>query len=248
MSTVNPIISFENVGKSFGQLRVLQDINLEIAEGSVTVVCGPSGSGKSTLLRTINGLERVQAGTVRVMGQVLDDRTIQSSQFRADIGMVFQKFSLYPHLTVMQNLALAPRKVRGLSVKDVEATSRTMLERVGVGHKADAYPNELSGGQQQRVAISRALVMQPRIMLFDEPTSALDPEMIREVLDVMRDLARSGMTMVIVTHEVGFAREVADNVVFMDEGRIVEVGGRDEFFGNPRSERARRFIDKVLHH
>jgi len=234
--SASPIISFEGVGKWFGDLQVLRDISLDIEEGSVTVICGPSGSGKSTLLRAINGLERVQAGTVRVMGQTLDDRTIRSSRFRADIG------------TVLQNLSLEPRKVRGLVAGEVEAASRALLERVGVANKADAYPGQLSGGQQQRVAISRALVMQQRIMLFDEPTSALDPEMIREVLDVMRDLARSGMTMVVVTHEIGFAREVADRVVFMDEGRIVEVGGRDEFFTSPRSERARRFIDKVLHH
>ncbi|MCS0503365.1 amino acid ABC transporter ATP-binding protein [Ancylobacter sp. GSK1Z-4-2] len=242
------MISFEGVGKWFGALQVLRGIDLEIEEGSVVVICGPSGSGKSTLLRAINGLERIQAGTIRVMGQTLDERTIRSTRFRADIGMVFQKFSLYPHLTVMDNMLLAPRKVRGQRASDVAVAARALLDRVGVGHKADDYPSQLSGGQQQRVAISRALIMQPKIMLFDEPTSALDPEMIREVLDVMRDLARSGMTMVIVTHEIGFAREVADRVVFMDEGQIVEVGDRDAFFGNPQSDRARRFIDKVLHH
>jgi ABC-type polar amino acid transport system ATPase subunit len=242
------IIEFRGVNKWFGSAHVLRALELEIEEGSVVVICGPSGSGKSTLLRCINGLERVQAGLVRVMGRVLDDRGLRDSAFRANIGMVFQRFSLYPHMPVLANLTLAPQKVRGVSRAASEEEARAMLRRVGVLDKSDAYPGQLSGGQQQRVAIARALVMRPRIMLFDEPTSALDPEMIREVLDVMRDLARSGMTMVVVTHEMGFAREVADRVVFMDEGSIVEDASPARFFGAPESPRTQRFIDNILHH
>jgi len=243
-----PIIAFDGVDKWFGASHVLRSIDLTIDEGSVVVICGPSGSGKSTLLRCINGLERVQAGTVHVMGRLIDDGALRQTAFRANIGMVFQRFSLYPHMSVMQNLTLAPRQVRRESVAASTQAARDMLARVGVLDKSGAYPGELSGGQQQRVAIARALVMQPKIMLFDEPTSALDPEMIREVLDVMRDLARSGMTMVIVTHEMGFAREVADWVVFMDGGRIIEAAPPDGFFSAPESARAQRFIDNILHH
>jgi ABC-type polar amino acid transport system ATPase subunit len=216
--------------------------------GHVVVVCGPSGSGKSTLLRCINGLERVQEGRIEVLGQELNDRTLRSSEFRAEIGMVFQRFSLYPHMSVLQNVTLAPRLVRGTATAAAKERAIRMLTRVGLADKVDAYPAELSGGQQQRVAIARALVMDPKIMLFDEPTSALDPEMIHEVLDVMRDLAASGMTMVIVTHEMGFAREVARRIIFMDEGEVVEDSETDVFFSAPATDRAQRFLDKILHH
>ena len=243
-----PIIRFRGVDKFFGPLHVLKSISLDVAAGAVVVVCGPSGSGKSTLLRCINGLERAQAGTIEVMGKAIDDRTLRSPAFRADIGLVFQRFSLYPHMTVRANLTLAPRKVRGVSAAEAEARADELLARVGLADKRDAYPSQLSGGQQQRAAIVRALLMNPKIMLFDEPTSALDPEMIREVLDVMRDLATSGMTMLVVSHEMGFAREAADLVVFMDEGEIVETAPADTFFTAPTTDRAQRFLDKVLHH
>jgi ABC-type polar amino acid transport system ATPase subunit len=244
----SPIIQFQGVAKWFGTVPVLRGIDLNVEEGSIAVVCGPSGSGKSTLLRCVNGLERVQQGMVSVFGRHVDDSALRSADFRAGIGMVFQRFSLYPHKSVLNNLLLGPRLVRNLPRREAAARATRMLERVGVADKIDAMPSQLSGGQQQRVAIARALVMEPRIMLFDEPTSALDPEMIREVLDVMRDLARSGMTMLIVTHEMGFAREVADRVVFMDEGEIVEEDEAAAFFAGARTERARRFIDNVLHH
>ena len=234
--------------KAFGSLVVLADIDLSVAPGSVNVICGPSGSGKSTLLRCINGLERYQTGRITVMGRALDDRLLADSVFRSEIGMVFQRFSLYPHISVRDNVTLALRKVRHQSADAANARAREMLTRVGLDDKIDAFPSQLSGGQQQRVAIARALVMEPKIMLFDEPTSALDPEMIREVLDVMRDLAKSGMTMLVVTHEMGFAREAADHVIFMDEGRIVEEAESARFFGTPRSERARRFLENILHH
>jgi ABC-type polar amino acid transport system ATPase subunit len=245
---LDTVIEFAGVSKWFGESRVLNDVSLTIAGPSVVVVCGPSGSGKSTLLRCINGLERVQRGTIRVLGRELTEVTLRSSAFRAEIGMVFQRFSLYPHMTALENVALAPRLVRRLAAGVARARAREMLERVGLADKVAAYPGELSGGQQQRVAIARALAMEPRIMLFDEPTSALDPEMIREVLDVMRDLARSGMTMVVITHEMGFAREVADRVVFMDAGEVVEDADVASFFRATASERARRFISKILHH
>ncbi len=247
-SSPEPVVEFRDVSKWFGANRVLNGIDLSIPRASVVVVCGPSGSGKSTLLRCVNGLERVQRGTIRVLGQEIDDRTLRSSAFRAEIGMVFQRFSLYPHMTALDNVTLAPRLVRRLAAGTAEARAREMLARVGLAEKLGAYPGELSGGQQQRVAIARALAMEPRIMLFDEPTSALDPEMIREVLDVMRDLAHSGMTMVVVTHEMGFAREVADRVVFMDEGEVAEDAGVEEFFQGASTERARRFLAKILHH
>jgi putative glutamine transport system ATP-binding protein len=244
----DPIVQFRDVNKSYGHFRVLRDINLDIFSGSVVVVCGPSGSGKSTLLRCVNGLERVDAGSIKVMGRELTRKTLGPPEFRAEIGFVFQKFSLYPHMTVLQNLTFAPRKVRKISVQEANDRAHGLLARVGLVGRSGAYPGELSGGQQQRVAILRALIMQPKLMLFDEPTSALDPEMIREVLDVMRDLARTGMTMVVVTHEMGFAREVADHIVFMEEGRIVEATPTGEFFGGSPSERAQKFLDRVLHH
>lgn len=243
-----PIIEFECVDKWFGDFHVLKSINLRVASGSGVVICGPSGSGKSTILRCINGLERVQRGTVRVMGKEINDRTLGSADFRASIGMVFQRFSLYPHMSVMKNLTLGPRKVRGRTTKEAETRARQMLDRVGLPDKAEASPSELSGGQAQRVAIARALVMEPKIMLFDEPTSALDPEMIHEVLDVMRDLRHSGMTMLTVTHEMGFAREASDQVIFVDEGKIVEVGQAETFFTAPRTERAQKFLKQILYH
>ena len=242
------IIRFAAVAKAFGDLVVLRDVDLTVMPGSVSVICGPSGSGKSTLLRCINGLERAQQGTISVMGQMLDDRMLSGSAFRSEIGMVFQRFSLYPHMNAVDNVALALRKVRRMAGAAAADKARQMLTRVGLADKFASFPSQLSGGQQQRVAIARALVMEPKIMLFDEPTSALDPEMIREVLDVMRDLAKSGMTMLIVTHEMGFAREAADRVIFMDEGRIVEEATSADFFTNPRSERAQRFLDNILHH
>ncbi len=242
------IVQFRAVSKSFGHFQVLKDINLEIAAGRVVVVCGPSGSGKSTVLRCMNGLERIDAGRITVMGRELTDAALASPEFRAEIGFVFQKFSLYPHMSVLQNLTFAPRKVRGLSKQEAEAKAQELLARVGLSGRSAAYPGALFGGQQQRVAILRALIMQPKLMLFDEPTSALDPEMIREVLDVMRDLARTGMTMVVVTHEMGFAREVADHIVFMEEGQIVESTPTQAFFGGSSSPRAQRFLDRILHH
>jgi putative glutamine transport system ATP-binding protein len=242
------IIRFEGVTKAFGSAVVLRDICLAIRRGSVNVICGPSGSGKSTLLRCINGLERYQAGTLTVFGRTIDATLVGSSAFRAEIGMVFQRFSLYPHMTALDNVKLALRKVRRRPSSEAHRQAQEMLSRVGLADKIGAYPSQLSGGQQQRVAIARALVMEPKIMLFDEPTSALDPEMIREVLDVMRDLAKSGMTMLVVTHEMGFAREAADRIVFMDEGRIVEDADCARFFGDPRSDRARSFLDNILHH
>ena len=241
-------IEFRGVSKWFGERRVLHAIDLAIAAGSVIVICGPSGSGKSTLLRCVNGLERVQEGTVRVLGRELSEQTLRESDFRADIGMVFQRFSLYPHMTAIDNLTLASRLVRRIGRAAARERALRMLDRVGLADRAGAYPAELSGGQQQRVAIARALVMEPKVMLFDEPTSALDPEMIREVLDVMRDLAGSGMTMIVVTHEMGFAREAADRVVFMDQGEIVEANDADAFFDNAVTDRARRFLDKILRH
>lgn len=245
---MDPVIRFQGVFKSFGATPVLRDINLEIRLGSVNVICGPSGSGKSTLLRCVNGLEFIQKGQITVMGRTLDDRRLADSAFRSEIGMVFQRFSLYPHMTALGNVALALRKVRRMPPRDADTKAREMLVRVGLQDKIGSYPGQLSGGQQQRVAIARALVMDPKIMLFDEPTSALDPEMIREVLDVMRGLARTGMTMLVVTHEMGFAREAADQVVFMDEGRIVEQADSDSFFTQPVSIRAKQFLDNILHH
>ncbi|HEX6175257.1 MAG TPA: amino acid ABC transporter ATP-binding protein [Candidatus Binatia bacterium] len=242
------MIEFHQVNKWFGSLHVLRDIDLKIESGEVVVVCGPSGSGKSTLIRCINRLEAIQSGELTVDGLSLTDPNLDTAKLRANIGMVFQSFNLYPHMTALQNITLAPLKVKGLSRLDAEKLATDLLDRVGIPEKASAYPANLSGGQQQRVAIARALAMHPKIMLFDEPTSALDPEMIKEVLDVISALAREGMTMVVVTHEMGFARRVANRIVFMDGGKIVEVGQPEKFYTAPQSARAQQFLSKILSH
>lgn len=242
------MITFAKVNKWFGKLHVLKDVDLHIEPGEVVVVCGPSGSGKSTLIRCINRLEGIQEGELVVDGMNVHDRKTSMTQLRAEIGFVFQQFNLYPHMTALENVTIAPIKVRKMSRVAAARLGHEILKRVGLEDKADAYPAQLSGGQQQRVAIARGLCMRPKIMLFDEPTSALDPEMINEVLDVMRILAREGMTMIVVTHEMGFAREVAHRVVFMDDGRIVEVAPPADFFTNPQTERAKLFLSKVLTH
>ena len=239
-------ISVKKLQKSFGDLEVLKDINIEIREGEVVCMIGPSGSGKSTFLRCLNRLERITAGDVVVDGHPISDPNTNINKVRENIGMVFQHFNLFPHLTVRENITLAPTELKLLNKADADKKAMELLNRVGLADKADAYPGQLSGGQKQRVAIARSLAMNPDVMLFDEPTSALDPEMVGEVLEVMKQLAADGMTMVVVTHEMGFAREVADRVVFMDEGYIVEEGTPDEVFGNPREERTRSFLDKVL--
>ena len=246
--TAGPIIHFERVNKWFGKLHVLKDVDLDVARGEVLVVCGPSGSGKSTLIRCVNRLEPIQAGRLVVDGRDVQAPDVDLPGLRADIGMVFQQFNLYPHMTVLENITLAPVRVRGLARAEAERFAMDLLAKVDIPDKAGAYPAQLSGGQQQRVAIARALAMQPKIMLFDEPTSALDPEMITEVLDVMVARAREGMTMVVVTHEMGFARKVAHRVVFMDEGRVVEEGAPDAFFDRPRHERTQQFLSKILAH
>ena len=235
------MIAFSGVNKWFGRLHVLKNINLEIKAGEVVVVCGPSGSGKSTLLRCINRLERIQQGELIVDKMNVHDARTDMTKLRAEIGFVFQHFNLYPHMTALANITIAPINVRKMRREDAEKLGREILKRVGLEDKAEVYPAQLSGGQQQRVAIARGLCMRPKIMLFDEPTSALDPEMINEVLDVMRVLAREGMTMIVVTHEMGFAREVAHRVVFMDEGEIIEVTPPHQFFTNPQTDRARIF-------
>lgn len=242
------IIRFSQVNKWYGNFHVLQDIDLEIEQGEVVVILGPSGSGKSTLLRCINRLETVSKGELVVNGVKVNDRKTNINQLRQEIGMVFQHFNLYPHKTALENITLAPIKVRKIDVEQAEKIAMEYLEKVGIPEKAAAYPNQLSGGQQQRVAIARGLAMKPKIMLFDEPTSALDPEMIGEVLDVMRTLANEGMTMVVVTHEMGFAREVADRIIFMDEGKILEIAEPDEFFNNPKNERTKLFLSRILKH
>jgi polar amino acid transport system ATP-binding protein len=243
-----PAIEYRQVSKWFGKHQVLRDITLSIAAGEVVVVCGPSGSGKSTLIRCVNRLEPVQAGDIRVFDESITGPRVNLPKLRARVGMVFQSFNLFPHMTVLDNVVLAPVKVRGLARPEGEKIARTLLERVGIPDKASAYPANLSGGQQQRVAIARALAMQPRIMLFDEPTSALDPEMINEVLDVMTALAKDGMTMMVVTHEMGFARRVAHRVIFMDEGQVVEQNEPAAFFASPQSDRSRQFLSKILSH
>jgi ABC-type polar amino acid transport system ATPase subunit len=245
---VQPAIQFHGVNKWYGKLHVLREINLAIGSGEVVVVCGPSGSGKSTLIRTVNGLEKVQSGDIAVLGDSITRRGVNLPALRTRVGMVFQSFNLFPHMTALENIMLAPMKVKRAARPEAEKTARALLERVGLRDKAGNYPANLSGGQQQRVAIARALAMQPKIMLFDEPTSALDPEMINEVLDVMSTLARDGMTMMCVTHEMGFARRVAHRVVFMDEGQVVEEGTPDEFFRAPRSDRGKQFLSKILTH
>jgi len=234
------------MSKWYGNFQVLKDINEEIKEGQTVVVCGPSGSGKSTLLRCINALEPFQKGEIIVDGQSLTDPKTNKYELRTEIGMVFQRFELYPHMTALQNITLAPMKVRKKSRKEAEEHAMRLLERVGIPEKAHEYPANLSGGQQQRVAIARSLAMEPKIMMFDEPTSALDPEMIKEVLEVMVGLCKGGMTMIVVTHEMGFAREVADEIIFMDEGSIVERGTDISFFQNPKSPRTKDFLDKIL--
>ena len=241
-----PIIEFRRVNKWFGRFHVLRDIDLVMGRGERIVVCGPSGSGKSTLIRCVNRLEEHQEGAVIVDGVELTDDRRSIEKIRREVGMVFQQFNLFPHLTALENVALGPIEVLKVPREEAEARAREQLERVRVGDQAGKFPGQLSGGQQQRVAIARALCMQPRIMLFDEPTSALDPEMVREVLDAMLDLAGQGMTMVVVTHEMGFARSVADRVIFMDHGRILEQNPPSEFFANPRHERTRDFLAKVL--
>jgi polar amino acid transport system ATP-binding protein len=240
------MIRFEGVHKWFKNLHVLNDVNLRVQENEIVVVCGPSGSGKSTLIRTINRLEPIDKGKLIVDGMDVTDRKIAINTLRAEIGFVFQQFNLYPHLTALKNITLAPIKVRKLPVKEAETLALALLDRVGLADKRDAHPAQLSGGQQQRVAIARSLAMKPKIMLFDEPTSALDPEMIGEVLAVIKDLAHTGMTMVVVTHEMGFAREVCDRVVFMDYGVILEEAKPNDFFSNPKHDRARQFLKQIL--
>ena len=243
-----PLVELDQVTKSFGDNVVLSGVDLTVERGSATVIAGPSGSGKSTMLRCINGLEPIDEGEVRFEGTAVDYSGKALSRLRAEIGMVFQQFNLFPHMTVLDNVLLGPVKAKGVDREQARGRARELLERVGIPEKADEYPADLSGGQQQRVAIARALAMDPKLMLFDEPTSALDPEMIREVLDVMRNLARDGMTMIVVTHEMGFAREVCDRIVFIDAGEIVEEGPPDEFFAAAKSPRAKEFVDKIIHH
>jgi glutamate/aspartate transport system ATP-binding protein len=242
------MIEIKHVSKWYGDFQVLKDCTTFVSKGDVVVVCGPSGSGKSTLIKCVNGLEPFQKGEVTVDGVKVGDRKTNLPQLRAKVGMVFQHFELFPHLRVVENLRLGQEKVLGRSRAEADTKAMSLLERVGLTTHAKKYPGELSGGQQQRVAIARALAMDPICMLFDEPTSALDPEMISEVLDVMVDLAHEGMTMMVVTHEMGFARKVADRVIFMDRGEIVEDAAKDEFFGQPRSERAQQFLSKILAH
>ncbi len=247
-SAATSAIRYSKVSKWFGPLQVLKDVDLDVTPGEVVVVCGPSGSGKSTLIRCVNKLEPIQQGKIFVYGDPIVGNQVNLSKLRAEVGMVFQSFNLFPHMTVLENIMLAPSQVKGLSATEAEKIARDLLARVRIPDKADKYPANLSGGQQQRVAIARALAMQPRIMLFDEPTSALDPEMINEVLDVMTDLAKEGMTMMVVTHEMGFAKRVAHRVIFMDAGQIVEAAPPQEFFSAPKSDRARDFLSKILSH
>ncbi|MEV8326170.1 amino acid ABC transporter ATP-binding protein [Kitasatospora sp. NPDC059811] len=243
-----PLVVLSSVNKHYGALHVLQDIDLKIVQGEVVVLIGPSGSGKSTLCRTINRLETIDSGTITIDGRPLPDEGKELARLRAEVGMVFQSFNLFAHKTVLENVVIGQVKVRGIARAQAEKTARGLLERVGVGAQADKFPAQLSGGQQQRVAIARALAMKPKVMLFDEPTSALDPEMVNEVLEVMRQLAADGMTMVVVTHEMGFARSAANRVLFMADGRIVEQNTPDAFFTAPRSDRAKDFLSKILHH
>ena len=242
------LVELDSVRKSFGDNLVLDGIELRIDRGEAIVVAGPSGSGKSTMIRCINGLEPIDSGSIRFDGHEVQSSDRHVYGIRAQIGMVFQSFNLFPHMTVRENITMAPLEVKGASKEAANQRANELLERVGIPEKADEYPADLSGGQQQRVAIARALAVDPKLMMFDEPTSALDPEMIREVLDVMRELATGGMTMVVVTHEMGFAREVCDRLVFIDGGQIVEEGPPDEFFRAAKSERAREFVDKIIHH
>jgi ABC-type polar amino acid transport system ATPase subunit len=247
-SELTNIIQLENVDKFFGDFQALKNVNLSVKKGERIVVCGPSGSGKSTLIRCINRLEEHNSGRIVINGHELTSDVANIDAVRSEVGMVFQNFNLFPHLTIIKNLMLAPRLVRKASKSEAHDTAMKYLNRVKIPEQADKYPSQLSGGQQQRVAIARALCMNPEVMLFDEPTSALDPEMISEVLDVMTDLARDGMTMIVVTHEMGFARSVADNIVFMDEGEIVESNPPEEFFGNPKNKRTKLFLSQILSH
>ena len=242
------MITFENVDKFYGAFHALKDISISVREGERMVICGPSGSGKSTLIRCINGLEFHNSGKLTVDGSEVFDGSKDMLRLRQDVGMVFQQFNLFPHLTVLENLMIGPMKVRKVGKVEAEETARKYLDRVHIPEQADKYPSALSGGQQQRVAIARSLCMESRILLFDEPTSALDPEMINEVLDVMVELADTGMTMVVVTHEMGFARKVADTMVFMEEGRIVEISPPEQFFTNPSSARCKAFLEQILEH
>jgi polar amino acid transport system ATP-binding protein len=241
-----PMIEFQDVQKWYESFHVLKGITLSVEKGEVLVICGPSGSGKSTFIRCLNRLEEYQKGRILVEGRDTHDKDVDVNELRTEIGMVFQQFNLYPHLTVLNNITLAPMKVRKTPKQEAEAKAMELLERVGIHDQAHKYPIELSGGQQQRVAIARALAMRPKVMLFDEPTSALDPEMINEVLNVMKDLALGGMTMLCVTHEMGFAREVADRVAFMDGGLVLELAPPDVFFSNPQHDRARQFLKEIL--
>ncbi|HYD59202.1 MAG TPA: amino acid ABC transporter ATP-binding protein [Noviherbaspirillum sp.] len=245
--TKEPLIIAENINKHFGQFHVIKDVSTKFYQGEVTVIIGASGSGKSTFLRMLNRLETHDSGRIVIDGIVLDDDLKHIDAVRAEVGMVFQSFNLFPHLTVMDNVTLAPRRLRGVTRAQAEETARKLLAKVGMEAHSRKYPHQLSGGQQQRVAIARSLAMQPKVMLFDEPTSALDPEMIKEVLDVMKDLARSGMTMIIVTHEMGFAREVADRVIFFEKGQILEEAPPAEFFSNARNERIRSFLGQIAY-
>jgi len=242
------IISMKNVDKYFGDFHVLKNINFSVKKGEIVVICGPSGSGKSTLIRCINRLEEIDSGDIHVEGKDLYDKKVNVNQLRAETGMLFQHFNLFPHLTILENITIAQTKVKGTSKHDAHENSLKLLEKVGLAHKAEGYPSELSGGQKQRVAIARTLAMKPQIILFDEPTSALDPEMIGGVLDVMRQLAHENYTIVCVTHEMGFAKEVCNRIVFMDEGEILEENTPKEFFSNPKTERAKDFLKEVLIH
>lgn len=246
--TDTPMIRMSGVQKYFDDFQALKDIDLEVAHGEVVVVLGPSGSGKSTLCRTINRLETIEEGTIEINGTVLPEEGSQLAKLRADVGMVFQQFNLFPHLTILDNVTLGPIKVRKMKKSAAEERAMQLLDRVGIGNQASKYPAQLSGGQQQRVAIARALAMNPKIMLFDEPTSALDPEMVNEVLDVMASLVKEGMTMVVVTHEMGFARRAADRILFMADGEIVEDTDPSSFFDNPQTDRAKDFLGKILSH
>ncbi len=243
-----PLLEVAGLSKAFGALQVLKSIDFSIRAGEVVAVCGASGSGKSTLLRCINGLEIPDGGSIRFRGGAVPMTRAGFRDVRRHVGMVFQSFNLFPHLTAMQNVSIGPRKVLGKSAAEAQRTARSLLDRVGLSEKADVFPDFLSGGQQQRIAIARALAMEPALMLFDEPTSALDPEMVKEVLDVMMELAKQGMTMLCVTHEMGFARAVADRVVFMDRGEVVEDAPPSEFFGAPKSERTKAFLSQILNH
>jgi len=245
---MEPIIQMKDIQKYYGKFHALKGVNFNVDKGEVVVVCGPSGSGKSTLIRCINRLEDIDSGKIIVDGQDLYDKKTNINKLRQEVGMVFQHFNLFPHLTILENITIAPIKVKKVPKKEAEELAMQLLERVKIPHQANKYPSELSGGQKQRVAIARTLAMKPKIILFDEPTSALDPEMIGEVLDVMKELARENYTIVCVTHEMGFAREVSDRIVFMDAGEIVEENTPEEFFNNPKTDRAKKFLSEILHH